>query len=338
MAKIVLGIATSHGPLLSTPPEQWGERAKADRANPALWFRGQPYKYDALEQLRSGEGLEQKSDLPARQDHHARCQKALAVLSETFAKANPDVVVIVGNDQTEAFSDKNMPAFSIFWGESLTNRPPSEEQIKKMPPGSSLATFAHRPEQETQYPGAPRLAQHIITKLMEQEFDIATSKSLPSDGNEWSRGSLPHAFGFVLRQIMKDKPIPHLPVLINTFYPPNQPTAQRVHRFGKALKAAIESFGEDVRVAVIASGGLSHFVVDEELDQKFLGFLAKGDVKGMTSLPESYLQSGTSEFKNWIPVGAIAHDAGLKMDLVDYVPCYRSSAGTGNAMGFVRWT
>ena len=57
----------------------------------------------------------------------------------------------------------------------------------------------------------------------------------------------------------------------------------------------------------------------------------------MTTLPETYLQSGTSEFKNWIPVGAIMHDAGLRMDVVDYVPCYRSSAGTGNAMGFVRW-
>ncbi|MEZ5764035.1 MAG: hypothetical protein R3D69_07105 [Xanthobacteraceae bacterium] len=54
-------------------------------------------------------------------------------------------------------------------------------------------------------------------------------------------------------------------------------------------------------------------------------------------MPETYLQSGTSEFKNWIPVGAIMHDAGLRMDVVDYVPCYRSSAGTGNAMGFVRW-
>ena len=38
-----------------------------------------------------------------------------------------------------------------------------------------------------------------------------------------------------------------------------------------------------------------------------------------------------------IPVGAIMHSTGLPMDVVDYVPCYRSSAGTGNAMGFVRW-
>jgi 3-O-methylgallate 3,4-dioxygenase len=136
---------------------------------------------------------------------------------------------------------------------------------------------------------------------------------------------------------MKDRPIPHVPVLINTFYPPNQPTAQRCHKFGQALKEAIESWPEDLRVAVIASGGLSHFVVDEDLDLKFLDFMKKGDVKGMTSMPEPLLQSGTSEYKNWIPVGAIMHSAGLPMDVVDYVPCYRSSAGTGNAMGFVRW-
>ena len=337
MAKIVLGMATSHGPLLSTPPEQWGERVKADRANPALWFRGTPYKFDALETLRSAEKLEQKSDLAERQARYARCRKALEAMAATFEKVSPDVVVIVGNDQQEVFCDKNMPAFSIYWGESVTNRPPTEAQMAKMPPGSSLATFAHRPEKETHYPCAPDLGRHIIQKMMEKEFDVGTSKTLPSDGLEWSRDSLPHAFGFILRQIMKDKPVPHVPVMINTFYPPNQPTAQRCHRFGLALKDAIESFPKDARVAVIASGGLSHFVVDEELDEKFLAFLKKGDVKGMTTMPETFLQSGTSEFKNWIPVGAIAHDAGLAMDVVDYVPCYRSSAGTGNAMGFVRW-
>jgi hypothetical protein len=337
MAKIVLGMALSHGPLLSTPPEQWGERAKADRTNPALWFRGQPYKYDALEAARKGENLDPKWELSERQSRYDRCQKALKQLAASFEKINPDVVVIVGNDQTEAFCDKNMPAFSVYFGDGVTNRPPTPEQIAKMPPGSSLATFAHRPEKETHYPCSPSLGTHIITKMMEKEFDVGTSKSLPSDGLEWSRGALPHAFGFVLRQIMKDKPIPHVPVLINTFYPPNQPTAQRCHKFGQALKDAIESWPENLRVAVIASGGLSHFVVDEDLDLKFLDFMKKGDVKGMTSMPEPFLQSGTSEYKNWIPVGAIMHSAGLPMDVVDYVPCYRSSAGTGNAMGFVRW-
>ena len=187
MAKIVLGMATSHGPLLSTPPEQWGERVKADRANPALWFRGTPYKFDALETLRSAEKLDQKSELAERQARHARCRKALEAMAATFEKVNPDVVVIVGNDQQEVFCDKNMPAFSIYWGESVTNRPPTEAQMAKMPPGSSLATFAHRPEKETHYPCAPDLGRHIIETMMEKEFDVGTSKTLPSDGLEWSR-------------------------------------------------------------------------------------------------------------------------------------------------------
>ncbi|MEZ5764036.1 MAG: hypothetical protein R3D69_07110 [Xanthobacteraceae bacterium] len=221
MAKIVLGMATSHGPLLSTPPEQWGERVKADRVNPALWFRGEPYKFDALESLRSGEKLDQKSELAERQMRYDRCRKALDSLAATFEKVKPDVVVIVGNDQQEVFCDKNMPAFSIYWGGPVINRPPTEAQVKLMPPGSSLATFAHRPEKETEYPCSPGLGKHIITKLIEQEFDVGTSKTMPSDGLEWSRDSLPHAFGFVLRQIMKDKPVPHIPIMINTFYPPN---------------------------------------------------------------------------------------------------------------------
>src|SRR5262249_9478249 len=119
MAKIVLGMALSHGPLLSTPPEQWGERAKADRANPALWFRGQSYKYDALETLRKGEDLDPKWELSERQSRFDRCQKALKQLASSFEKVNPDVVVIVGNDQQEVFCDKNMPAFSVYYGDGV---------------------------------------------------------------------------------------------------------------------------------------------------------------------------------------------------------------------------
>jgi 3-O-methylgallate 3,4-dioxygenase len=48
-------------------------------------------------------------------------------------------------------------------------------------------------------------------------------------------------------------------------------------------------------------------------------------------------QAGTSEIKNWIVVAGVMAEAGLKMSLVDYVPCYRSEAGTGSAMGFARW-
>jgi 3-O-methylgallate 3,4-dioxygenase len=46
---------------------------------------------------------------------------------------------------------------------------------------------------------------------------------------------------------------------------------------------------------------------------------------------------GTSELRSWIVAGTAARLAGLAGELVDYQPCYRSEAGTGNAMGFVTW-
>ena len=48
MADIVLGIGASHGPLLSTPPEQWDLRAAADRKNKSHWFRGKAYDFESL--------------------------------------------------------------------------------------------------------------------------------------------------------------------------------------------------------------------------------------------------------------------------------------------------
>jgi len=60
------------------------------------------------------------------------------------------------------------------------------------------------------------------------------------------------------------------------------------------------------------------------------------DVETLTSLPRQRLQSGTSEIRNWITVaGASQH---LEMETFDYVPCYRSPAGTGCAMAFAQWT
>jgi 3-O-methylgallate 3,4-dioxygenase len=147
----------------------------------------------------------------------------------------------------------------------------------------------------------------------------------------------PHAYGFVYRRLMRDRVIPHVPVFLNTFYPPNQPTAARCYAFGRALARAIASWPEDLKVAVIASGGLTHFVLDEAFDHKVLEAMQKGDAATLTSLPEVMFQSGTSEIKNWIAVAGMMAEAGLTMKVIDYVPCYRSEAGTGSAMGFAHW-
>ena len=76
-----------------------------------------------------------------------------------------------------------------------------------------------------------------------------------------------------------------------------------------------------------ASGGFNHFVLDEELDHKALKALQDKDVDVIASLPLERLQSGTSEIRNWFATaGAVQH---LEMEVFDYVPCYRSPAGTG---------
>jgi OH-DDVA oxygenase/3-O-methylgallate 3,4-dioxygenase len=84
---------------------------------------------------------------------------------------------------------------------------------------------------------------------------------------------------------------------------------------------------------------MSHFCIDEELDQRFFTAFRNRDAQALTSIDESLFQSGSSELKNWIHAAGCLFNSGLKGDpvVVDYVPCYRSEAGTGTANGFVYW-
>jgi hypothetical protein len=88
---------------------------------------------------------------------------------------------------------------------------------------------------------------------------------------------------------------------------------------------------------MLASGGLSHFVVDETLDKKIIQAMETGDEQALLEIPENIFKVGTAEIKNWFPVIAAMNAEGRKYHSVDYVPCYRSEAGTGNAMGFGYW-
>ena len=89
------------------------------------------------------------------------------------------------------------------------------------------------------------------------------------------------------------------------------------------------------RVGILASGGLSHFTVDEELDRGVLDACTRNDGEALCSIPAAKLNSGSSEIRNWITVaGAAEH---LKTAWQEYIPCYRSAAGTGCGMGFAVW-
>jgi len=136
---------------------------------------------------------------------------------------------------------------------------------------------------------------------------------------------------------MGDEVIPHVPVILNTFYPPNQPTARRCFEFGRSLGRALCEWKSDARVAVFGSGGLSHFVIDEDFDKHFLDAIVRDDFEALCGIDEALFQAGTSECKNWITTAGILAGGGLKAELIDQVACYRSEGGTGTGTGFVAW-
>src|SRR5262249_49505727 len=84
-------------------------------------------------------------------------------------------------------------------------------------------------------------------------------------------------------------------------------------------------------------GGMSHFVVGEDLDRGFLDAMKRKGADALISIPAYNFRSGTSELKNWIPVPGALDQGGLEMTVIDYQPLYRSSAGTGSGMAFAYW-
>lgn len=336
MAEIVLGMFTTHGPTLSTTPEQWLLRLPADHANKAHPFRKGRYDFETLVEMRKDEGLAEKSSLEERTLRHDRCRVAIDEMARIYAEVNPDVVVIFGNDQEELMLPRMMPSFTIFNGETIWNEPASPEQAAHHPPGIHEAEWGHKPPVYTEYPGHPELANILITAANQNDFDIARADQLPEHPGHWHSG-IGHAFGFVYRQIMRDKVTPNVPIIANTFFPPNQPKAKRCYDLGKVVGDAIRSWDSDLRVAVFGSGGMSHFVIDEELDQVVIQALANRDADALTNIDESLYQSGTSELKNWVGAAGALFPTGLKGEVIDYVPCYRSAAGTGTANGFIAW-
>jgi 3-O-methylgallate 3,4-dioxygenase len=335
MAEIVLGMATSHGPTLSTPPEQWNIRAADDMRNPELHFRGRVWTYEPLVKEREAENFAAKITIEERTARFNRCQKALDEMARIFAEVKPDAVVLVGNDQMEMFWDGLVPAFAVYWGKDIVNRLPPPEAFAKLPPGIQVSMSSYAPAAPATYPGAPDLALHLLKALQAENFDVASMTKIPPHRGGYV--TIPHAFGFIFRRIMGDDPPPTVPVVENTFYPPNQPTVSRCIDFGKALVAAIKSWPANKRVAIIGSGGLSHFVIDEQLDAIVIDAIRSGNAEGLNKLTEADFQSGTSEAKNWIPVIGAMTGLGLSMNVVDYVPCYRTLAGTGTANCFVYW-
>lgn len=328
MARLVAAFGSSHSPALNSPAADMPGHARRDEQYQNHLDRdGRRVSFDDL--LRSAPQAmpdEISPDKIARRI--AACERHIERLAQSIAEANLDALVIVGDDQKEQYFEDNLPAFLVYCGKTIVNG------VQDLPPGAPeywkrARSQYFEPDAPREYPVAADLAFHITKNLVGMEFDIAYGHTLPRPRGEG------HAFGFVHRRLLGGHVVPVVPVVVNTYYPPNQPRPARCYRLGQALRASIASFPEDQRVGILASGGLSHFTVDEELDRLVLRACRERDHAALAALPVEKLNSGSSEIRNWIVVAGAAEP--LQTAWQEYEPLYRTLAGTGCGMAFAAW-
>lgn len=337
MADIVLGVWTTHGPQLNTTPDEWMLRVPADKAR-KHWFKGKSYTFDELVELRRGENLAAQATLEVRTARHAACQAAIAKLAEIWADVSPDACVIFGNDQRELVLPSMQPAFTVFYGKSFWNGPAPERRTARLPPGIRESEWANRPDEWTEYPALPDVAETLIGRGIDNGWDFAVSNEWPEHEPDHHHTGTPHAFAYILRRVMRDRAIPTLPIITNTFFPPNQPRPWRCFQLGQLVYDVVSSWDTDMKVAIVGSGGMTHFVINEEFDHQLVAAIQGRDAEFLKAVDPVLMKDGTSELLNWISASGCLFQTGLKGDVIDYVPCYRTEAGSGTAQGFLAWT
>lgn len=331
MAQIVLGIASSHTPQVSSSAPGWGGHAERDQRNPALLAAdGELHTYEELLAAGPPPGIEAELAPEVWDAKFERAQQAIDVLAKRLAACDPDVVVVVGDDQQELFGKTGNPAIGLFLGDELWDLPPDAERQARMPADIRPAQWAAHADAPEPYPVAGARSGALAESLTEAGFDVTVLSEQPPGR------SLGHAFTFARRRLGLAHTTPIVPVFLNTYYPPNVPSPARAFALGEAIGEAVRSWPEAERVAVVASGGLSHFVVLEDFDRSVLDALARRDGEALGRIPRKLLRTGTSETLNWITAGGAL--GGLSFELVDYVPGYRSPAGTGCGMAFAAWS
>ncbi|MCW3835639.1 gallate dioxygenase [Sphingomonas canadensis] len=155
-----------------------------------------------------------------------------------LAEKQPDVLFYIYNDHMTAFFADHYSHFALGIGAEYG---PADEGggPRDLPP----------------IQGDPKFAQHIATALVAEEFDLSYFQGKNLDHGAFSPLSvlLPHENGWPVRMIPLQCGVLQFPI----------PSAKRFWKFGKALRRAIQSYPEDIKVAIVGTGGLSHQVHGE---------------------------------------------------------------------------
>jgi hypothetical protein len=302
-----LGLATSHAPSMFRNLEHWGPIHR-------VLTEGVPQPPEI--------GAETAEVLQSYIDRIDRGFNSLRAQIEAY---NPDAILVIGDDQAEVFTEAHMPAFCLFTCAEVH--------------GSINISLINEPEEENHIvlPCHSELALYLLDQLTRQGFEISESKELKPLGKP-KRG-MGHAFTRPVAKVTPKLNVPIMPLHVNAYFPP-MPSALRCFELGRSIAQALH--GRPERVAIMASGGLSHDPrgpragwIDAPLDRWVLRRLEEGDGKALCHLFEfdsNTLRGGTGEIRSWIVVAGAFSD--VPATIVDYIPAHHAVTG----LGFAYWS
>jgi hypothetical protein len=306
-----LGMASSHAPMMFQKAQYW----------PRVMERLQR---EAREQLPKS-AREEIASPAIIEEKVRRIEAAFAVLRERLEAYRPDALVMIGDDQGDMFDGVNNPTFSVYTGEDpiwgLSARDPLGTPMEER---TRIVFRQHS-----------ALARHLLRGLVKRGFDVANIGGFDPRGNP-ARG-VSHMVSNLVPEVDPALEIPLVCVFLNEYYPP-LPSAARCAQLGAAIADAFRDRPE--RIAIYASGGLSHFPgmynagwIDQPLDQWILERLERNDLEALQHLftfDSDAMRSGTGEVRAWISVAAAMNRPATR---VDYVPAHCTQTGCG----FVYW-
>jgi len=218
---------------------------------------------------------------------------AMRELGRTLDETKPDVIIVIGSDHLETFFLSAVPTFAIVAGKTCQ------------------ASFAGRDYELPTHP----LAEELLDKLVDAGFDMTYSQD----------AVMGHSFAAVYEWVIEGRNIPVVPLFVNTYLPP-LPKARRCEALGRAIREIVEKGSE--RVAIVASGGMSHYPGTWKYPQPAFDFdwwaiaqMERGNPGPLLDLTNEQLDEvGNTEMLPWMVMfGAIGDQAG---ELLTYQPTW----------------
>lgn len=233
-------------------------------------------------------------------------------LQEGLARAKPDVLVAITVEHWANFFLDNIPPFCL--GRADHYKGPIEPWLK-IPP--------------TQMPGDRATASAILDEFYDAGVDMSFSDELLFD----------HATMLPLHFLVPGRDVPVIPLIINALTPP-MPTAKRCYEMGNLLGKILDH--QTQRVAVVATGGLSHWPgeprageINTEFDEEFLAHLTRGETDALSAYTHAEIAlagGGAHEVRTWIALAGAVSD--WQAEVLAYEPVVPWATGCG----FVHFT